>query len=57
MVAAYEPATLAIGFAGAVIAAFLAVRWMLAYLQARGLAIFGWYRIALALVVVAALLK
>lgn len=47
----YNAATIAIGFAGAAIAAFVAVKWMLAYLQRHGLALFGWYRIGLAAVV------
>jgi undecaprenyl-diphosphatase len=41
-----------IGFVVAFAAAVLAVRWMVSYLQRHSLAIFGWYRLAAALVVV-----
>lgn len=37
-----------LGFVVAGIAAFLAIRWMLAWLQNRSLAVFGWYRIVAA---------
>ena len=48
---AYEPLTIAVGFVAAAFAVFVAVKGMIAYLQSRGLAVFGWYRIVLALVV------
>jgi undecaprenyl-diphosphatase len=51
----YDPVTMAVGFVAAALAAWAAVEWMLHYLRRRGLAVFGYYRIALA-VVVAALL-
>jgi undecaprenyl-diphosphatase len=51
MLAAYGWGPLAIGFVGAWVSAVLAVRWMVGYLHKHGLEIFGYYRIALAVVV------
>ena len=41
-----------IGLVVAAISAFAAVKWMIEYLRTRSLAVFGWYRIAAAAVVV-----
>jgi undecaprenyl-diphosphatase len=57
MLHAYSPMTMAIGFVAAAVAAAVAVNWMLHYLRRRGLAIFGYYRIALAIVIAALLWK
>jgi undecaprenyl-diphosphatase len=54
---AYDSLAMAVGFAAAALAAAAAVTWMLHYLRRRGLAVFGYYRIALALVVAALLWK
>jgi undecaprenyl-diphosphatase len=37
-----------VGFAVALVAAWISVRWMVTYLQRHSLAIFGWYRLAIA---------
>ncbi len=56
MLDAYGPAPLAVGFCFAFIAAVLAIRWMVAYLNRHGMQIFGYYRVAIAIIVAAALL-
>jgi undecaprenyl-diphosphatase len=57
MLAEYGAGTLATGFVAAWISAVLAVRWMVGYLNSHGMALFGYYRIALALVVAALLVS
>ncbi len=51
MLATYGWAPLATGFLAAWLSAVLAVKWMVGYLQKHGMEIFGWYRVALAIVV------
>lgn len=51
MVQTFDPQAMAIGVFFAFIAAVLSVKWMVAYLNRHGLAIFGYYRVALALTV------
>lgn len=45
---AYAPLSMALGFAAAAVAAALSVKWMVGYLRRHSLAVFGWYRVALA---------
>ena len=56
MLANYGAAPLLAGFGAAWLSAVLAVKWMVGYLKSHGLGIFGWYRIAAAIVVAAWLL-
>jgi undecaprenyl-diphosphatase len=56
MVDAYGAANLALGFAAALVSAVVAVRWMVTWLERHSLAVFGWYRVLLALVVAVLLL-
>ena len=51
MLEAFGPTSLIIGFVAAWISAVLAVKWMVGYLNRNGMEIFGYYRIALGLVV------
>lgn len=51
MLATYGMVPLLIGLVGAFVSAVLAIRWMVSYLNKHGLDVFGYYRIALALVV------
>jgi undecaprenyl-diphosphatase len=51
MLREYGAVSLAIGFFAAFVSAFVAVKWLLAWLRSRGLFVFGVYRIALAAIV------
>ena len=57
MLAAYGWLPLALGFVAAWLSAVLAVRWMVGYLNKHGLEVFGYYRIGLAIVVAALVLR
>jgi len=52
----YSLHTMILGVVTAGLFAALAVKWMVTYLRGHSLAIFGWYRVGLGLLVVAALL-
>ncbi len=47
----YGPAPLTVGILAAAISAAFAVKWLVSYLQSHGLQIFGYYRIAIGLIV------
>lgn len=47
----YGAVPLIIGIVAAAVSAALAVKWLVSYLQSHGLAVFGWYRIVLAVVI------
>lgn len=49
MLQIFDPQSLAIGLFFAFIAAVISVKWMVAYLNRHGLALFGYYRVVLAL--------
>jgi undecaprenyl-diphosphatase len=51
MVQSFGLSALFVGFLGAWVSAVLAVKWMVAYLKKHGMQVFGYYRIALGLVV------
>jgi len=50
MLQTFAPSSLAIGLIFAFIAAVFSIKWMVSYLNSHSLAIFGYYRVALALV-------
>lgn len=47
----YGALPMIIGIVAAAVSAAIAVKWLVSYLQSHGLSIFGWYRIALGLVI------
>lgn len=49
MLQTFDSVALAVGVAFALVSALVSVKWMVGYLQRHGLAIFGYYRVALAL--------
>jgi undecaprenyl-diphosphatase len=56
MLETFEPQALAIGLVFAFISAVISVKWMVAYLNNHGLAIFGYYRVILAVLTTVLLL-
>ena len=51
MTDSYGSLSIFVGVVAATVSAAIAVKWLVSYLQSHGLAMFGWYRIALGLVV------
>ncbi len=51
MVHEYGALPMIIGVVAAAVSAAIAVKWLVSYLQSHGLSIFGWYRIAVGLIV------
>jgi undecaprenyl-diphosphatase len=51
LVESYGPLSLGLGAVAAWLSAVVSVRWMVRWLQSHSLAVFGWYRVGLALVV------
>lgn len=50
---AYGGLSFLLGIVAAAVSAALAVKWLVSYLQSHGLALFGWYRIAVGLTIAA----
>jgi undecaprenyl-diphosphatase len=50
MIQTFDPQAMAIGIFFAFVAAVLSVKWMVTYLNRHGLAVFGYYRVALAVI-------
>jgi undecaprenyl-diphosphatase len=57
MLEVFGVTNLAVGFLVATVTAIISVKWFLAYLQRHGLQLFGYYRIALAVVVTGLMLS
>ncbi len=55
MMTAIGPRDLALGLGLAAVSAAVSVRWMVTWLQRRGMDVFGWYRVGLAVAVMALL--
>jgi len=51
MIHEYGAMPMLVGIIAAALSAALAVKWLVSYLQSHGLAVFGWYRIAIGLIV------
>lgn len=51
MLATFDPVSIAVGLLFAFFSAVVSVKWMVSYLNRHGLAIFGYYRVALAVAV------
>ena len=47
----YGPLPLVVGVVAATVSAAVAVKWLVSYLQSHGLSLFGWYRIAIGVVI------
>jgi undecaprenyl-diphosphatase len=47
----YGPMPLAVGIIAATVSAAISVKWLVGFVQSHGLALFGWYRIAIGLLI------
>lgn len=56
MADSYGPLPMIVGVVAATVSAAIAVKWMVAYLNRRGLGVFGWYRLAVGIAVGALIL-